>query len=509
MAAVALVPLGCRSVLSGPALAFRHGVASGDPLADRVILWTRVSPPPGVAEVEVRWEVATAPDFREIAARGAVVTGPTRDFTVKLDATGLAAGRTWFYRFEALGERSPVGRTRTLPVAGVDRVRFAVCSCSNYPQGFFNAYAAMARRDDLDAVLHLGDYIYEYGVTGYGGDADLGRDVDPPHEILTLADYRARYALYRSDPDLQAVHRAHPFIAVWDDHESANDSWRTGAENHQPAREGQWAARKAAATRAYFEWMPIRALPGSLRSGRIHRSFRYGDLVDLVMLDTRLTGRDPQVSGQDVVGLEDPGRSLLGFEQEAWLASELERSQQDATAWRVLGQQVMIGQMVPPGMPSHNDGWDGYRASRSRLLGHLAEANIQDVVALTGDYHSSWAMEIADAPFSAAAYDPATGRGARAVEFVAPAVSSAPLGSAPSIRERFTNLPQTHPHIRFVDVDQNGYFVLDLDRDRARADWFWQRTVRQPGVDEVFGAAWATERGKSQLVAQPAAATVG
>jgi alkaline phosphatase D len=199
----------------------------------------------------------------------------------------------------------------------------------------------------------------------------------------------------------------------------------------------------------------------------------------------------------------------LGREQEAWLAGELERSQADGTAWRVLGQQVMLGQMVPPGLPSHNDGWDGYRAARARLLRDLDRTNIRDVIALTGDYHSSWAMEITDDPFSDAAYDPVTGRGVRAVEFIAPAVSSSPLGSSPRLAGRFDGITETHPHVRLCDVEQNGYFMLDLDRERARADWFWQRTVREPGVDEVFGAAWATERGRPQLVAQAPSAVVG
>jgi len=509
LAATAWLPLGCASWVPGGSVLFQHGVASGDPLSDRVILWTRVSPEPGVTAVDVRWEIAEDPDFKHLVGKGRVRTDVSRDLTVKVDAVGLAPGEHWFYRFEALGQRSPVGRTRTLPVGAVDHVRFAVCSCSNYPQGYFNAYAAMALREDIDAVLHLGDYIYEYGADGYGGDAGLGRDVEPRHEITSLDDYRTRYAQYRSDPDLQALHRLHPFIVVWDDHESANDSWSAGAQNHQPEREGDWVARKAAAVRAYFEWMPIRAVPGSLRAGRIHRSFRYGDLVDLIMLDTRLTGRDRQVSGQDVSGLEDPARTLLGREQEAWLAGELERSQADGTAWRVLGQQVMLGQMVPPGLPSHNDGWDGYRAARARLLRDLDRTNIRDVIALTGDYHSSWAMEITDDPFSDAAYDPVTGRGVRAVEFIAPAVSSSPLGSSPRLAGRFDGITETHPHVRLCDVEQNGYFMLDLDRERARADWFWQRTVREPGVDEVFGAAWATERGRPQLVAQAPSAVVG
>jgi alkaline phosphatase D len=507
IAAGALLPTGCRTARAAPAgnPVFAHGVASGDPLSDRVILWTRVTAPPGAGgPVAVRWQLASDPAFASVVAQGRAVAGAERDFTVKLDAMGLQPGGTWFYRFDALGERSPVGRTRTLPTGAAPRARFAVCSCSNLPEGYFNAYAAMAQRDDLEAVLHLGDYLYEYGRDGYGGDAGLGRDVIPAHEILTLGDYRTRYAQYRSDADLQAVHGAHPFIAVWDDHEIANDSWRDGAENHQPATEGQFATRRAAAIRAYFEWMPIRTLPGDLRAGRIHRSFRYGDLVDLVMLDTRLLGRDRHAAREDVAALEDPRRTLLGAEQEAWLAAELERSQSDGTAWRVLGQQVMLAPMVAPGEPSHNDTWDGYRAARSRLLDHFGSAGIRDVVALTGDYHSSWAMDVCAEPFSERAYDPATGRGAQAVEFVAPAVSAAPLGRIGPVSDPIRRIPETHPHVRMNDVDRNGYFVLDLDRDRAQADWFFEQDVREPGSRQRFGAGFATERGRSHLVAQTA-----
>ncbi len=506
-----LVP-GCRSVVRAAAgsAVFAHGVASGDPLEDRVILWTRVSAPPDVrGPVAVRWRLADDPGFGRVVAQGQLSTGAERDFTVKLDATGLAAGRTWYYRFDALGEQSPPGRTRTLPRGTVDRARFAVCSCANYPQGYFNAYAEIARRDDLAAVLHLGDYLYESGRDGFGGDAGLGRDVNPAHEIVSLADYRARYAQYRSDPDLQAAHARHPFIAVWDDHEAANDAWRDGAENHQPASEGDWARRKAAAIRAYFEWMPIRLLPGDLRAGRIHRSFRYGDLVDLIMLDTRLIGRDRQAARGDVAAMEDPKRSLLGRAQEAWLAAELERSQADGTAWRVLGQQVMLGQLVRPGEPSHNDTWDGYRPARARLLQHLADARIRDVVTLTGDFHSSWAMDVSAEPFSEHVYDPLTGRGAQTVEFVAPAVSAAPLGSFGELADAFRRIPQTHPHVRMMDLDRNGYLVLDLDHERAQADWFWQTSVRQPGASEQFGAGFATERGRSHLVAQSAPSAPG
>jgi len=482
-------------------------VASGDPLQDRVILWTRVNPPPAAREISVRWEIAPDPGLREIVARGHVRTGPQRDFTLKVDATGLAAGRSYYYRFDAMGEASPIGRTRTLPTGKLERLRLAMCSCANYPQGFFNAYAQIARRADLDAVLHLGDYLYEYGRDGYGGDAGLGRDVQPAHEIVSLADYRERHAFYKLDPDLQAVHQQHPFIAVWDDHESANDAWAGGAQNHDPSREGTWRARKAAAIRAYHEWMPIRDQTRDLSPGRIHRAFRFGDLADLVMLDTRLAGRQQQAARNDPNGLADPQRRLLDATQEAWLRAQLEASRDAGTRWRLLGQQVLMGSMSPQGGPVNPDSWDGYPGGRQRLLDHLETARVRDVVVLSGDVHSSWALEVAQDPFSPERYDPLSGRGSLAVEFVTPAVSSSPLGSFPGA-EALGELDARRPHIRWTDLQQRGYTLLDLDAERSQAEWYFVDSVERQGAEERFARAFATARGESRLqaVGSPAAA---
>jgi len=284
-------------VARGSDHAFRHGVASGDPLADRVIIWTRLTPSAGRdGTFDLRWDVARDRDFRRIVRDGRVETGPERDYTVKVDVTGLEPGETWYYRFRH-GERvSPVGRTRTLPRDGAQSVKLAVVSCSNYPQGYFNVYHDIAARDDIHAVLHLGDYFYEYPEGGYANPIALkllGHNVQPPHETVSLDDYRTRYALYRSEPGLQAVHAAHPMIAVWDDHESANDSWGTGAQNHNEG-EGEWDVRKAASIQAWREWLPVRDA-GDGDSERIFRHFDFGGLADLMMLDTRLYARDMSV----------------------------------------------------------------------------------------------------------------------------------------------------------------------------------------------------------------------
>lgn len=282
-----------------PAPRFLHGVASGDPLADRMILWTRVTPPEGARAVPVAWQVAADVHFAAIVASGESEATAARDWTVKIDATGLAPGQRYFYRFWAGDPERPTtsltGRTRTLPGDTVSALRFAVVSCSNYPQGFFHVYREIAATENLDAVLHLGDYLYEYPDGGYADPRMLarGRHVQPAGELLTLADYRTRHALYKTDPDLQAAHSAHPFIAVWDDHESANDAWHGGAENHN-ADEGPWDPRRDAAVRAYFEWMPIRE-PDMAEPLRTYRRFDFGTLASLIMLDTRLIGRDEQL----------------------------------------------------------------------------------------------------------------------------------------------------------------------------------------------------------------------
>jgi alkaline phosphatase D len=482
---------------------FAHGVASGDPAPDRVILWTRVSPEAGheAEPVRVGWRLARDPGLRDVAASGELTTGPAVDHTVKIDPLGLEPGSTYWYAFEARGKQSPVGRTRTLPVGRVDRLRLAFCSCANLPQGFFNAYRAMARRADLDVVLHLGDYLYEFGDGEYGDGSALGRVPEPVHEIVTLADYRMRHAQYKRDPDLQELHRQHPMVAVWDDHEIANDSWAGGAENHDPG-EGDWAVRKAAAMRAYREWMPIRELPGEAalaRQGRSYRGLRFGDLADLLMLDTRLFGRDAQLPRDETSSWEDPSRSLLGLAQEAWLYDQLSQSAAEGVPWRILGQQVFFSPLARPGRTPNPDAWDGYAAARTRLLDHVEQQSIGNLIVLTGDIHSSWALDVARSPFDPALYDPATGRGSLAVEFVAPATSSSPLGSFPRAVEAFRDVQQTHPHLRWHDMDRRGYVLLDVDRERAQAEWWFMETVAERRPDERFARGFRTRTGRSHL----------
>ena len=354
--------LGCSSDTREPEplpyrVQFLHGVASGDPTADAIILWTRLSA--DATTVPVQWQLAEDKYFTRVIRSGDTTTSALSDYTVKIDVRDLNAGTEYYYRFRAGTVTSATGRAKTLPAAGVSAVKLAVFSCSNYPAGYFHVYAKAAEITELDAVIHLGDYIYEYGENGYASEnaAALNRQSLPATEILSLADYRARYAQYRSDIALQRLHATAPFIAVWDDHEITNDTWRDGAENHQPD-EGDFTARKQAALKAYFEWMPIRPVAANDEL-TIYRQFEFGDLVNLLMLDTRVIGRDQQlsyasytdpVSGQldstrFSADLSQANRTLLGSDQLQWL---LDKLQQSDARWQLLGQQVLMGRMLLP-----------------------------------------------------------------------------------------------------------------------------------------------------------------
>lgn len=498
-AAAGATPL--SSTAAGSSNLFQHGVASGDPLGDRVILWTRISTAETSA-VPVRWVVASDEGLRNVINQGIVTALPERDHTVKVDALGLQPGRTYYYRFEAAGQESPTGRTRTLPERTVTDLQFAVVSCSNFPFGYFNAYARVAEREDLDAVLHLGDYFYEYAPGEYGNGEEFGRSHLPANEVVSLSDYRIRHAQYKTDEDLQEAHRLHPWICVWDDHESANNSWRDGAENHNPELgEGDWPSRRAAAVQAYHEWLPIREQP-SANGPFIYRSFRFGELADLIMLDTRLYGRTRQLDDKnDTAGLNDPGRTILGLDQQAWLAEQLRASVRHGINWRLLGQQLMFGQLTgDDGVLLNVDQWDGYPASRRAILDQLAQERIDNVVILTGDIHTAWAMDIAIDPTSSG-YDPATGRGSLAVELVTTSVTSpGPKGSPAELKEREQSLTGDRPHIHFVNLREHGYLLLHIDAERSRGEFWMVDSITERSDGERLAAAYVTEQGANHLV---------
>ncbi|RBY90533.1 alkaline phosphatase [Blastococcus sp. TF02A-26] len=506
--------------------AFAHGVASGDPLPTAVLLWTRVTPTPSATPgsgagpvVPVDWEVATDDRFRQVVRRGTVRTGPDRDHTVKVDATGLTPGRTYWYRFRCQGVLSPAGRTRTAPAddAAVPRLRMAVVSCANLQAGWFGAYRSLAARTDLDLVLHLGDYLYEYAPGEYQARDVVVRPHDPPREMVTLADYRRRHAQYKADPDLQALHAVAPWVVTWDDHESANDAWSGGAENHTPGGEGEWTSRRAAAQRAYAEWMPVRYEAG----GRLYRRFRCGRLASLSMLDLR-TYRSEQVSSPVDPALGDPGRTITGAEQMDFL---LEGLADPAVQWKLVGNPVMVAPVQFPstldaralqgleallgvdlpdqvgGLPYNVDQWDGYPAERAGVLGHLRDRGIRDTVFLTGDIHSGWAAELPSDPLTY----PVTGD-SLGVELVCTSVTSDNLddivGSPPRTTSRAveTVIKGANPHVKYLDFDSHGYSVLEVTPAHVQMDWFvlLDRTNRSSGA--VWSTSWRVAAGSSRVI---------
>jgi alkaline phosphatase D len=502
---------GAQATGSRREIAFEHGVASGDPLHDRVVIWTRATTPAWFDDVEVRWQVARDAKMRRVVASGHASANIWRDFTVKVDVDGLDPAQTYYYQFSARGIRSAVGRTRTLPRWNARSARLAMVSCSNMPAGLFNVYALIARRTDLDAVLHLGDYLYEYGNGTFGDGTLLGRRPVPDHEIVSLLDYRQRHAQYKGDADLQAAHRQHPFICVWDDHEIANDAWRDGAENHDPELgEGEWSARKRAAIRAYFEWMPIREW-SFFPNARIYRQFRFGGLADLLMLDTRHHGRDEQSAAKPIsptAGFpandpvaNDPSRTLLGFDQEAWLAERLSLSKSRDVTWRLLGQQVMMGQLSPSGGQTlfNFDQWDGYIPARQRLFDAVRDTGVDNLVVLTGDIHSSWANELTGNPWNPAAYDPATGRGVVGVEFVTPGVSSVGILDPVEAAQTAAFVRSVSPHMKYAELNKRGYVLLDIDRERIQGEFWHVATVDAPSREETLAAAFVNEAGANRL----------
>ena len=522
---------------------FLHGVASGDPLQTQVIIWTRVTPADSSARLEVQWEVAKDAEFKHITATGKVLTTAAQDFTVKVDVTGLAAGQVYFYRFKSASKYSITGQTKTLATQ-VQSVQFAVCSCSNFPAGYFHVYKEMAKQD-VDVVIHLGDYIYEYGMGGYATEEAvvMGRTLadDNNAEIIRLDDYRKRYALYRLDQDLQAAHQRHPFIVVWDDHELANDTWKDGAENHQPDTEGDFLDRKLAALAAYFEWMPIRPIDD--QHIKIYRQFDFGTLVQLTMLDTRIIARNVQLdyanymtaTGLDIAKFQadliNPARSLMGVEQRNWL---LQKLQQSTATWNVLGQQILMSKMFVPaellmslaeitaGNPSPEtlskittqitelleikarmdagdptvtpeekarlavtapynlDAWDGYFAEREILYGTLAQLK-KKVVVLAGDTHNAWASDLSSKDGVLVGVELATS------SVSSPGLEkylSIPMQQLQAFEFAFTSLID---ELNYCNLNQRGYLKVHFTAEQVQADWIFVDTIKNKEyiVDET------------------------
>ena len=516
------------AALAAVATGFSHGVASGEPGPDQVLLWTRYVGTAGKS-APLHYEVSETLDFARVVSGGDVAARNDRDWCAKAVATGLQPGRWYYYRFVGpAGAMSPVGRTRTLPVGKVDRFRLAVFSCSNLGFGWFNAYRHAAEDGAFDAVIHLGDYYYEYQKGEYPSVKQIVADrvLLPENEIVTLADYRSRHADYRADPDLQRLFQLHPWIMVWDDHETANDSWKGGAENHQPETEGPWPVREATAMRAYHEWLPV--------SDETWQAYEIGDLATLFRLETRLTAREKQfdlstiAKGSDTEvaaalanfrdgAWRDPARTLMGAKQEAWLAAGLKASRRAGKPWQVLAQQIVMGSLRLPsnlaegmradspdyvrqriangaaaskaGLPFNMDAWDGYPAARDRLLSsaRAADANL---VVLSGDSHNAWANNLS------------SGKAAAGVEFGGHSVTSPGAESSlPWIKpdRMAADTVALNPGLKWCDTAQRGYMAVELTPARSTCEWRFMDTVRQRSTRLAAGHTLAVEAGRNRF----------
>ncbi|NIJ38116.1 alkaline phosphatase D [Sphingopyxis panaciterrae] len=499
-----LAALGLPGAASATAAqGFTHGVASGEPGANSVLLWTRYA---AANDSVLTAELSESPDFARIAGGGSVTALGEHDHTAKLMVDGLEPGRWYFYRFVAPdGTKTVTGRTRTLPAGPTSAFTIALFSCANLPFGWFNAYGHAAARGDIDLALHVGDYLYEYPAGDYPSlkEAVPGREVQPAHELIALADYRLRYAAYRADPDLQRLHQLLPMIAQWDDHEFANDSWKGGAENHNDG-EGEWRAREAAAERAYREWMPV--------ADTRWRHYQVGDLATIFLPETRITARDRQFEVEEIIAgggdaaaklkrfaetaYRDPARQLLGGDQEKWLFDGFAASTKAGTRWQVCAQQIVMGSLFTPpesagwfganpsaavrrrvgaaqlaakaGLPLNMDAWDGYPAARDRLLA-AAQAADADLVTLAGDSHNAWAFDLA--------YD---GRPA-GIEVGGHSVTSPGFEAyTPGIADdvRVKALRASSPQLQWANTKDRGYVSVALTRDRVTANWHNVEGVR-------------------------------
>ena len=493
---------------------FSHGVASGDPTHDSVLLWTRVLPS-GSATVD--WELATDPDFTQMQQRGTTAATAARDHTVKVVVEDLQPGETYYYRFRVGEVVSEPGRTRTLPAGPLAQLGIAIASCSNYPFGFFNAYEIIANDADIDFVLHLGDYLYEYGADGWGAaeGAAIGRAHAPAHEIVSLQDYRERHAQYKTDLGSRLMHAAHPLISTWDDHESTNNPWLGGAQNHQPDTEGDWRTRRDASLQAYFEWMPVRDPEPGLSRAELWRHFSFGDLASLTTRETRHTGRSEQIDYgdhleaidneadrdrflQDILG--DSSRSLLSADMETFLANSLTRSLSESQPWRLIGNQIPVARTHVPDvanrleqeagrrydslpdshrlfsrlgqldLPLYLDTWDGYPAARERFYQRCSAAGASDLIVLTGDSHAFWANEL----FNDSGRRMGVELGTAGITSPGDFEDYGPDGAA-----AFDRLVAEHNReVTWTDCTHRGFVKLVLTPDSATADYVVVDNVR-------------------------------
>ncbi|MEZ4916930.1 MAG: alkaline phosphatase D family protein [Chitinophagales bacterium] len=485
-----------RSTLKSSQAPFFHGVASGDPLSDKVMIWTKVTPPTGNTDpIDVYWQIATDTAFTNIVNFGRIEATDNTDYTVKVDVCGLQPGTYYYYVFKALGQNSLTGRTKTAPATGGTIAKFGVVSCSSYEHGYFNAYESLSKKDDLDAIIHLGDYIYEYETGGFSSSVvtGFGRTYQPTHEIITLNDYRIRHSHYKLDDQLQMLHQIHPFITTWDDHETANDSYKDGAENHDPATEGPWSVRKVSGTQAYEEYLPIRN-PDPTDNLKIWRKLRYGTLLDIIVLDSRLWARDEQ----DMAATNDPNRNLLGNDQFTWFENQLS---DNTTRWKVISQQVMLAPLKIFGLAVNADQWDGYNKDRNRFIDYIESNNLKNNVILTGDIHTTWVNNV-----------PGNSTSTASAEFVVTSVTSPGLdvietalgqlpqwllnafgGSVPAVIKSFNS------HMEYVNIEDHGYMILTVTPNKAQGDYVW---LDRESIDttDSYGPSYQTNYNSPGMV---------
>lgn len=516
---------------------FRHGIASGDPDATSVVLWTRVS---SASPVIVECQVARDVGFHDIVWSASTPVNADRDYTVKLVASRLIPGARYFYRFRVGNDASPIGQTRTLPVGKLDRLGIALASCSNYAFGHFNAYDAISKDAAVDFVLHTGDYIYEYGADGWGAEMSrkLNRVHQPANEIVSLSDYRTRHAQYKTDAGSQAMLAAKPLFACWDDHESANNPWTGGAQNHQPDKEGDWTARRAASIQAYYEWMPIREPgPGRTRA-QFWRNYVFGDLATLSTLETRHTARALQIdyatyygainSKADAEAMEGdaigaPHRPLISAEQEGELSAAWTRSKELGQPWRLIGNPMPIARTRVPdvvklgiiadpatqakpldaakemawkgkwNLPFYPDTWDGYEWARARFYAQAKAAGADDLIFLTGDSHSFWANRLADADGRAAGIELGTAGITSPGDFIE---SGFDLATAAKLDVVFA---AHNPEVIWTDNLHQGYVRLELTRKIGRATFVAVSNLATREYGTMVVSQWQVARGAAGL----------
>lgn len=486
---------GHAQVVLNPALApFYHGVASGDPSTNGFLIWTRVTDSTGL-DVNLNWRVATDSLFVNVVQSGTATATAAHDFTVKVDVTGLKVNKWYYYQFATGNKYSLTGRSRTLPSGiNVDSIRFAVVSCSNYEAGFYNVYQAIVNRNDVDVIVHLGDFIYEYGANGSAYNPAANRHFDPATECITKADYRRRYSQTMLDPMVIRARQQFPFICVWDDHEVANDSWMNGAENHTPATEGSWKVRKKGALETYLDWVPVR-MPNANAATRIYRKIGFGKLIDLYMIDSRHQGRTIQMAASDP-NFNDTSRTVLGVAQRNWLFSKFNTS---TAKWQILGNQMMLAPLTVFGSPVNTDQWDGYPADRNRLYNAMTQNAAKNFVVITGDIHTAWGNDLPLAGYSSSNRNNSAG-----VEFVTTSITSPASG----ITVSSALIQAFNSHVRYCNVSESkGFICLDVNKTRVQGDYYFVSTIDNANFSTSWGTSWYVNDGSKSL-SQASAPTV-